>query len=210
MSVRRDALTTRSRLLRAAFEEFHRNGYGGSDLRAILERAGVTKGALYHHFRGKRALAYAVIEELLHEWVVDRWLRPLAGVADPLNSIVGLARWGERVATTDSMALGCPLDGLSHELCGKDEGFRKRLVAIYEEWQGGLEDLLRQAQQSGRVRVDADVSAAAAFIVAAWQGAIGMAQAHASPTTLHRCRLGLEAYLETLRPTETEGPREIA
>lgn len=47
---------TRERLIEAASELFVRNGYADTSLDAVVERAGVTKGALYHHFADKRAL----------------------------------------------------------------------------------------------------------------------------------------------------------
>ena len=49
----RDPVLTRQRLLQAASQEICHSGFRGSDLEAILNRAGVTKGALYHHFENK-------------------------------------------------------------------------------------------------------------------------------------------------------------
>ncbi|GAB2611893.1 TetR/AcrR family transcriptional regulator [Streptomyces capparidis] len=43
-------------LLRAARELFAREGYAGTSLEAVCERARVSKGALYHHFRNKEEL----------------------------------------------------------------------------------------------------------------------------------------------------------
>jgi AcrR family transcriptional regulator len=61
----RDPARTPERLLRAAFQEMHLSGFRSADLNAILAAAGVTKGALYHHFDRKEALGYAVVEEKL-------------------------------------------------------------------------------------------------------------------------------------------------
>jgi len=60
----RDAARTRERLLRAAFQEMYLSGFRSADLNAILAAAGVTKGALYHHFDSKEALGYAVVAEV--------------------------------------------------------------------------------------------------------------------------------------------------
>jgi AcrR family transcriptional regulator len=194
-----DAKATRQRLLWAAFREFHRVGYRGADIERILTQAGVTKGALYYHFRGKRALGYAVIEEILSQWIVDRWLKPLESSVDLLDGVAKLARWGERVAAPEGLSLGCPLNNLSQELCGADEGFRLRLEAIYEEWERGLSRLLAAAQGSGVVRSDVEVRGVATFIIAAWEGSIGLAKSRQAPETLRFCRRELEAYLGTLR-----------
>ena len=53
---------TTDQLVSAARELFATTGYDATYLDAVVERAGVTKGALYHHFEGKRALFAAVYE----------------------------------------------------------------------------------------------------------------------------------------------------
>jgi TetR/AcrR family transcriptional repressor of nem operon len=50
----RDPERARGRLLRAAFQEMYRSGFRSADLNATLPTAGVTKGALYHHFDNKK------------------------------------------------------------------------------------------------------------------------------------------------------------
>ena len=51
---------TTAALLDAARELFAQDGYAATSLDAVVARAGVTKGALYHHFEGKRDLFAAV------------------------------------------------------------------------------------------------------------------------------------------------------
>lgn len=50
-------------LLTAAADEFEQKGYAGSTIRAILDKTGLTKGALYHHFDSKDGLAQALVSE---------------------------------------------------------------------------------------------------------------------------------------------------
>jgi AcrR family transcriptional regulator len=54
---------TRQKILNAAIELFSEVGYAAAGLGDIIDRAGMTKGALYHHFDSKEALATAVIEQ---------------------------------------------------------------------------------------------------------------------------------------------------
>jgi AcrR family transcriptional regulator len=51
---------TTSALVEAARELFAQDGWAATSLDAVVARAGVTKGALYHHFAGKRELFEAV------------------------------------------------------------------------------------------------------------------------------------------------------
>jgi AcrR family transcriptional regulator len=55
---------TRAQLLALAREMFAQDGHDGVALQDLCERAGVTRGALYHHFPGKDALFRAVCEDV--------------------------------------------------------------------------------------------------------------------------------------------------
>lgn len=61
---------TRRRLLLAAAALFDEAGYRGASLSDILTAAGLTKGALYFHFRSKYALAEALLTEVDRSWAV--------------------------------------------------------------------------------------------------------------------------------------------
>lgn len=53
---------TRQRLIRVATALFADRGYEGTSIEAVLERAGMSRGSLYHHFPGKDRLFEAVVE----------------------------------------------------------------------------------------------------------------------------------------------------
>src|SRR5437867_12809048 len=58
---------TRDALLRAARQLFGEHGFAGTPREDIVERAGVTRGALHHHFGRKEDLFQAVFEQLEKE-----------------------------------------------------------------------------------------------------------------------------------------------
>lgn len=53
---------TRDQLIEVATELFAKHGYEGTSIEAVLAAAGVSRGALYHHFAGKDVLFEAVVE----------------------------------------------------------------------------------------------------------------------------------------------------
>lgn len=65
----RQAEATRELLVSIARERFTEQGYAATSIEDIVQRAGVAKGALYHHFSGKDALFRAVYEAVLAEVV---------------------------------------------------------------------------------------------------------------------------------------------
>ena len=78
---------TRAALLRVGRELFAARGYADVGTEEIVARAGVTRGALYHHFADKRDLFRAVHEELERALVADIAER-IGGIDDPLELIV--------------------------------------------------------------------------------------------------------------------------
>jgi AcrR family transcriptional regulator len=78
---------TRATLLRVGRELFAERGYAAVGTEEIVARAGVTRGALYHHFADKRDLFRAVHEQLEDELVGGIGER-MAGIDDPWELIV--------------------------------------------------------------------------------------------------------------------------
>jgi AcrR family transcriptional regulator len=80
--------TTRAALVAAARDLFARAGYAGVGTEEIVRAAGVTRGALYHHFGGKEALLEAVYEEIEAEFLqrIGTLVGPLEAT-DPLGAL---------------------------------------------------------------------------------------------------------------------------
>ena len=147
---------TRERLVAAAFEEIHRHGYQGAGLDTILANAGVTKGALYHHFADKADLAHAVIDEVIRGLTLTRWTGPLASyTGDPISGIQMVLKvvadefCDERLV--DKVELGCPLNNLAQEMSPLDERFRRRVAVVFETWIESFAQALERGRE-GRHR----------------------------------------------------------
>jgi TetR/AcrR family transcriptional regulator, transcriptional repressor for nem operon len=164
----RNPQRTRERLLQAAFREVYRSGFQAASLDAILAAAGVTKGALYHHFDGKEALGYAIVEEIIAPDVRGQWLRPLQRGEDPIDALIGIVQ-GISVRPEDVRG-GCPLNNLNQEMSPLDAGFRKRLAVLFRAWQEGVAAALREGQICGRVRREVEPADAAGFLIAMVEG----------------------------------------
>jgi AcrR family transcriptional regulator len=77
---------TRSALLAAARRLFTERGYAATSTNEIVERAGVTRGALYHHFPAKYDLFRAVFEQLEAE-LADQVARAALAGSDALEQL---------------------------------------------------------------------------------------------------------------------------
>jgi len=198
---------TRGVLLDAAAAEIHRNGFQAASLGDILETAGVTKGALYHHFQDKTALGYAVLDERITADIVRTWAEPLDAEGNPVDTLVAIIAETTAVLSDEDIALGCPLNNLAVEMSPVDEGFRDRINDVYVAWYSALALALARGQDEGTVRADVDPAAAAVFVIGALAGARSMAK-HAQSADVLNSSVGcLLDYIQGLRARPSGGRR---
>ena len=86
---------TRDHLLAVATQLFAERGYEATSIEAVLGVAEVSRGSLYHHFKGKDALFEAVLEALETD-IGRRVLEAAAGASDPEGELrLGCRAWVE-------------------------------------------------------------------------------------------------------------------
>ena len=192
---------TRRKILKAAFDEFYRNGFQGSSINRIVHQAGTTKGAVFHHFEDKNDLGYAVVEEVVFPEVKQRWLDPLADSVDPIATLKKVMRQFAREEDANGRLIqGCPLNNLAQEMSPLDEGFRRRLEKIYSAWREALAAAFARGIKAGTIRKGISPPRVAALVVAALAGIMGTAKNAQSMQLLIQTGQGLFEYLDTLRP----------
>ena len=191
---------TRSELLNAAFHEIWLNGFRSASLDSILAKTGVTKGALYHHFRNKTELGYAVVDEIVRRHIVECWIDPIAAAENPLEWLINFPDQLSEKLLEDYRNFGCPLNNLAQELSSIDEGFRVRIDGLYQAWIDSTTAALERGRREGLVRENFDARNTAIFIVALIEGAIGLAKNAKSTDILKPCFEALVHYLAALRP----------
>ena len=195
---------TRHRLLEAIAEEVAGRTFQSTATDDVLRRAGLTKGALYHHFGSKQKLGYAMVEEVIAPRILRQWCDPVVSAADPIAALVELSELAVRRAPPDRLAVGCPLNNLAQELSASEPGFRRRLSAVFETWRERLSGALERGQRRGSVGAEHDPGAIATFVVAAWEGIIGFVKVTRSPDDLAACQRELARYLRSLRPSRRD------
>ncbi len=195
---RRNAVKTRERLLNAAYEEVYRTGFQGSDLMSIIKRAGVTKGALYHHFGSKEGLGLAMIDAVIAPKIADTWLNPLAEAEDPVAALIKIIEG--QPSGEDDIKGGSPLNNLALEMSPLDENFRVRLARIYNSWIAAIAAALKRGKATGKVRADVDVFEFATGLVASFEGFVTLAKSAQDSALLSVGIRQMKQTLQGLRP----------
>jgi AcrR family transcriptional regulator len=192
---------TRQKLLLAAFAEFYRRGFQGGSLSRILDQAGVTKGALFHHFPlGKQQLGYAVVDEVIGPLLRQRWIGPVQESSDPVAALQRSFRGyvAEDIAS-GHFVQGCPLNNLAQEMSPLDGGFHARIDALYDTWRAEITAALEVAKQRGLVRSNVVPADVAALIVASQMGIYGTGKSSQNQALMTRAAEAACSYLDALR-----------
>jgi TetR/AcrR family transcriptional repressor of nem operon len=195
-ATRRDGRATREAVVRVASKLMRLHGYNGTSLDDVLRESGVGKGNFYYYFRSKEELGYAILDELIRDFI-DRTLEPC--FADPAGDPIAQVRcFFERVLESlraRNCVGGCPLGTLASELSDVHEGFRTRLASIFAAWRERLTGVLGHAKRQGRVSADCAPAAVADFLVASLEGAILMAKVTKDIGVLEQCVQEMNHYL---------------
>lgn len=177
MDKRAQAVRTRHNLMIAAAEVFDRHGFAGTNLHTVCERAQVTKGALYCHFRSKEALAVALIEEQALLWydLKDELLLLRLG---PVQTLIDLSfEFAHRIETDLLTRVGSRLmrEGTLFDLTAAGQ-----LVG----WVTVVRELLRMAEQEGELLTGLNLRHLAETLVAEFLGIQLLSQALTSQRDL--------------------------
>jgi AcrR family transcriptional regulator len=176
----------RQRLVDAAYAAFTTRGYHSTALHDVKREAGVTGGALAHHFPTKKDLGLAVLQNRVTDAVEETWIRPVLSAATAAEGIravfAGIVAELERQGAVS----GCPLNNLALELSREDADFRVSFETIFLRWRNAIADRLRADQRAGALH-GLDPEAFATLVVATYSGAMAMAKASQSAAPLKVC-----------------------
>ncbi|MFF4032882.1 ScbR family autoregulator-binding transcription factor [Streptomyces sviceus] len=169
------AIRTRRTIVEAAGAVFDEHGYAASTIAMVLERADVTKGALYFHFPSKESLAQAVLDEQLPLGAVPPHPCKVQEIVD--TTFV----FGQRLRT-NSLLKGsvrltvdqCAPPGVDH-------------TGPFRQWSEHVVSLLQEAREQGELLPTVALPDTADLLVGAFAGVQLMSRAlHGREDLAHR------------------------
>ncbi len=191
---------TRDQILNAAARLIHVQGYQCTTLDDVLRESGVGKGNFYYYFKSKEDLGYAMIDRTTQAFV-ERSLGPAFAdaEADPIAQISAFLDRVLEAQRQRNCVGGCVMGNLASELSDVHEGFRQRLVGIFDLWRARLAEAVSRGQGRRSVRADVDATRVAQFLVAGLEGAILLSKVTRDITVMERCVEELKEHLTLYR-----------
>lgn len=188
-----DPAGMRSRVLDVAAEAFQACGFGATSMHDIVRDAGISGGALYHHFPTKKHLALAVIGERVSAEVGETWIGAVRAAPTAAEGVVAVFEGIADSLDAAGKVGGCPLNNLAVELSLADEDFRAAFAREYGAWRTAIAESLRDE----RAAYAPDPEAFANVVVAMASGAMAIAKAEQRSDALRACAAQLRAMMGT-------------
>src|SRR5262245_2725063 len=192
---------TRRELLAIATRLFVAEGYARTSIEAVLREAGISRGALYHHFSGKEALFEAVLEQVEAD-IATKVAAAARDASDPVAALrAGCHAW-LRLARDPTVRRIVLVDALS--------------VVGWEKWReldepyafGLMKGALAAVASTGRIRTELIDVLAHMLLAALTEVALVIARAKDSRAAVRAGQAAVDALLDGLFGLEP--PRSIS
>jgi AcrR family transcriptional regulator len=189
---------TRQRILAAAISIFTRKGFYGTSIARLAHTAGLTKGALYHHFKDKEALFFAAIEKIRGDWQKAVVRDVMKAVDAPTRLQVLFENHTRLIKENESLclimsSLVAEMEDLSPDLAAEV----KKLYADFTEF---VARIIQKGQAAGQIRTDIDPRLTALTAVEMLRSACSQLYDRSSDDRQARMATMKQIFLAGLRP----------
>jgi AcrR family transcriptional regulator len=162
---------TRQRIIEGAAAEIRARGVAMTTLDDVMVRTRTSKSQLFHYFPGGKdelLLAVAAFESAM----VIEDQQPHLGA---LTSWAAWQRWRDVVVDRyRRQGQNCPIAVLMSEIGRATPGTQAVTAELISQWRGAIAAGVRAMQQQGKIRSGVDADQAAAALLAAIQGGVGI------------------------------------
>ena len=189
---------TRRKLLEVARFDFNQHGYGGASTERIVTEAGVTRGALYHHFSDKQGLFLAVFHEAQGR-IAAAVQAAVEAEADPWVGMVAGCHAFLEAAVDPTIRRIVLLDGPA--VIGTETWRRLDIEYSSNYLQEGIEALMK----AGYLPALSPAALTALLAGAMNEASRWIAEENGSELALEESKAALSAILEALRAKAKKG-----
>ena len=188
----------REKLLEASFVLIREKGYSATSVDELCAKAGVTKGAFFHHFQSKDALAVAA---------VDRWSEvsraffqtgPYHEHRNPLDRFLGYLDFRKALLKGEVAQFSCLAGTMVQEVYATHAEIREACEASISGLAATVEADIAEAMKLYGVRARWSAQSLALYTQAVLQGAFILAKAKSGPDVAAASIDHLRRYIELL------------
>jgi AcrR family transcriptional regulator len=166
---------TRQLIISKAAILFNQHGYAGTSMKDIMQATGMSKGALYGHFKDKEQIAVAAFQQAVNTVLIEvgKRTRDEKSVLAKFQQVIYFYK--ERILNPPVEG-GCPIQNSSLDANETRPILRDEVVKAMDAWQERIVYTLQKGMANGEVRIDIDAREFAINFISTLEGGIMMAQ----------------------------------
>ncbi|MFG1796168.1 TetR/AcrR family transcriptional regulator [Nocardia sp. NPDC049149] len=181
---------TRKRMIRQAALLFRAQGYAGTGIREVAERAGANRGVIYHHFPGgKPEMATEVMAYI--DGMVSPGIAAVCATQEPIPAMRAILEAAKLVMAGGDQPAGCPVAAIALGAGSGEQALRSTARAIFRRWQVPFRECLARNGFG-----ESDAANLATLVIAGMEGALILCRTEGATDPLDRVAAGLERALK--------------
>ncbi|NIR59428.1 MAG: TetR/AcrR family transcriptional regulator [Gammaproteobacteria bacterium] len=198
----RDGAPTREKILDATEALVLDHGFTGTAIDMVLERAGITKGAFFYHFKSKGELAKALVERYAEQDLHK--LEEFMGRAerlsrDPLQQVlIFIGLFEEAVEELTEPYPGCLFASYCYESRQFEPDTMRVISATFLRWRERLGAKLEEVIACHPPRLEVDAASLADLVTTVFEGAFIMSRTLEDPRIVAQHLRHYRNYIELL------------
>lgn len=189
---------TQQKLLEAAVTLIREKGYTSTSVDELCAQAGVTKGAFFHHFKSKDALAVAAAKHWSAITGAFFETAPYHKHSDPLERVLGYLDFRKAILKGEIAEFTCLVGTMVQEIYSTNPDIREACEASISGHAAKIEADIARAMKRYRIRAPWTAESLALHTQAVLQGAFIMAKAKGGAVTAAASIDHLHRYIELL------------
>lgn len=193
----RDPEYTRNRILQRSGVLFNTRGYKSTSISDITGATGLTKGAIYTHFRNKEELERTSLA-MLAESMYEKMRAVIKVEATAGNKLRAIFRFFESYITDPPFKGGCPLMNAAIESDDASPVLKKEALKILLTLRSSIVIVFENGIKHGQIRPGINAEFYATLIIASLEGAIMMGKLQDDDEDIRRILKHLESQLKEI------------
>ena len=189
---------TRNYIIETAAHVFNKKGYEGTSFSDIVEISGISKGAIYGHFKNKDELALAALEHNLQ--LASKII--FSNVKSRLNSydkLIGFAQSYSLFFEIINNAGGCPVINAAVDSDDGQNEVRKRVTRFITMWQNSIKKIINEGIQKGELKNSPEVTVFSDIFISLIEGAIMLSKVMNNRKYIDDASSFLVSFVEKLK-----------
>jgi TetR/AcrR family transcriptional regulator, transcriptional repressor for nem operon len=190
--------SSKTKFLDAAVALVRMKGYTATTIDDVCQKAELTKGSFFHHFKGKEELA---VEAARHWSAVTGGLfalAPYTALADPLDRVLGYVDFRKAIIQGEVPQFTCFVGTMAQEIHQTNPAIRAACDVSIREHAARVEADIELAMAHHQIKADFTAKSLALHTQAVLQGAFILAKAENGQATAKECIGHLRRYIELL------------